>query len=256
MATSSSSAGSEPLLSSGRDNRFIAFVPSGEYPPSPMTARFYPLEYRFLTRATRIRAANVRERCRPTEQLLAVKALVPGRRQLVRQALGEYVWQVPHGAMPVAKVVLVAVSRGGGHIGHAAVVRAAKSVRHCRQLVARVLCEAAADVPSRLVEVGGRRVTCPRIWRVRYRSDLHLDIGNQGKEGLSITLMIANEVLPGLLGRGRSLGWSGSVGARCGIPSAVLSSHAIPLRLTGQGGGRFGFHSFIFRGGRAGANVC
>src|ERR1022692_3252471 len=41
-----------------------------------MTARFYPLEYPFLTRATRIRAANVRERCRPTEQLLAVKTLV------------------------------------------------------------------------------------------------------------------------------------------------------------------------------------
>jgi hypothetical protein len=36
------------------------------------------LEYRFLTRAIRIRAANVRERCRPTEQLLAVKALAHG----------------------------------------------------------------------------------------------------------------------------------------------------------------------------------
>src|ERR1035441_6383292 len=176
MATSSSSPGSAPLLSSCRDKRFIAFVPSGEYP------------------------------------------LIPRRRQLVRQALGEYVWQVPHGAMPIAKVVLVAVSRGRGHIGNAAVVRAAKSVRHCRQFIARVLRETAANVPGRLVEVGGRRVTGPRVWRVRYRSDLHFDVSSQGKEGLGVTLMIAHEVLPGLLGGGSALGWSSSVGARCGLP--------------------------------------
>src|ERR1017187_9826267 len=40
---------------------------------------FGPLECRFLTRATRIGAANVRERCRPADQLLAVKPLAsPG----------------------------------------------------------------------------------------------------------------------------------------------------------------------------------
>src|ERR1039458_1918554 len=69
-------------------------------------------------------------------------------------------------------------------------------------------------------------------------------------------LRIANEVLPGLVGRGRALGRSSSGGACLRLPSAVLRSQAITrARLPGQGGGRFGFYPLIFRGRRAGANV-
>src|ERR1017187_10745727 len=69
-------------------------------------------------------------------------------------------------------------------------------------------------------------------------------------------LRIANEVLPGLVGREGALGRSSSGGACLRFPSAVLRSGGIArTRLTGQGGGCFGFYSLIFRGRRAGANV-
>src|ERR1017187_1824944 len=69
-------------------------------------------------------------------------------------------------------------------------------------------------------------------------------------------LRIANEVLPGLIGRGGALGRSSSDGACFGLPSAVLRSQAITrARLTGEGGGSFGFYPLIFRGRRAGPNV-
>src|ERR1035438_6213999 len=69
-------------------------------------------------------------------------------------------------------------------------------------------------------------------------------------------LRIANEVLPGLVGREGALGRSSSGGACFGLPSAVLRSQSITrTRLTGQGGGRFSFYPLIFRGRRAGANV-
>src|ERR1035438_461427 len=90
---------------------------------------------------------------------------------------------------------------------------------------------------------------------MRCRSDLYLEVGQQGNVSGAGQFLFAQDVLASLLGRGCAVGWSGPVGAGPGVARAVLHSHSIAFWLARQGGGGFRFYPFVIRGGRAGANL-